>query len=101
MSKRTVHIAGLGVTVGVHTRQRCDWCGELLFEFDAARSEVEPGVTFEEASKGYPTGALVEVEGRNPRVSVVLEHKDGDQLPAGFCGDDEPRIVAVPDVTTP
>ncbi len=65
----------------------------MLFEFDAATAALEPGTSLEDAARGFPAGALVAVEGANPRILTVVEHEDGDPVPAGFCGDDAPRLV--------
>jgi hypothetical protein len=98
---RKVHIAGLQVQVGALLRQRCGWCGELLLDYDLRSIAVEPGTTVEEVTGGFEPGVLLEVQGTNPKSFTVLEHVDGEQIPAGFCGDDgEPRIKLQPPATS-
>lgn len=38
--KPVIHIAGFPVLIGRHGRQRCAWCGELLFEVTG--DEISP-----------------------------------------------------------
>lgn len=96
--QRKIHIAGLQAQVGPLLRQRCAWCGEMLLDYDLRNMAVEPGVTVEEVAGGFEPGALIEVAGVNPRSFGVIEHKDGDNIPAGFCGDERPplRLVEPP-----
>lgn len=89
MSKPVVHIAGQSVQIGPFLRQRCAWCGALLIDLDLSRVMVAPN---EDGTPGaapgeWPAGQLVEVSGSNPRVSRVLEHDDGAQLPPHACID--------------
>lgn len=95
--KRKVHIAGQPAQVGSVVRQRCSWCGYLFHEHDLATMAIHPPPKEDEKlSFEFNPGALVEVEGINPTRTSVIPHVDGDQLPAGFCGDDKPRLKSVP-----
>ena len=92
-----IHIAGQPVQVGSVCRQRCSWCGAVLQEVDLKNVAVHPPpkpgekLVFE-----FEVGRLIKVEGTNPTSYHVLPHNDGDQMPAGFCGDEgKPRLRAV------
>lgn len=94
MSK-VIHIAGAVVKVGAVSRQRCAWCGVMLDELDLRNAawEGDDGPP----PCGFEPLALISVEGVNPTSYGVVEHVDGGQIPAGFCGDadDGPRIKLV------
>lgn len=75
-----IHFAGLEIQVGLVLRQRCDWCGELLIDYDLARIAVPVGQDSRPAT--WPTGTLVLVDGN---VSYTVDHKDGEKLPPGTC----------------
>ena len=92
-----IHIAGAVVKVGSVSRQRCAWCGELLDELDLKNVAVAPNEdgTYDEPPCGFEPLTLIRVDGVNPKSFNSIDHEDGDQIPAGFCGDDEPRLRAV------
>ena len=94
---RTIHIAGAVVQVGSVSRQRCAWCGEMLAELDRNNTAVAPNEdgTYPELTCGFEPLKLISVEGINPTSYGVVEHTDGEQIPAGFCGDDGPRLKVV------
>jgi hypothetical protein len=83
------HIAGLDITVNTRVRQRCGWCGAVLIDDDLAHIMVPVGQ--DATLPRWPVGGLVLIDGN---ASVLVDHNDGDQLPADACG----RID--PDVTT-
>lgn len=92
MSK-VIHIAGAVVKVGAVSRQRCAWCGVMLDELDLRNVAWEGD---NEPTCGFTPLALISVEGVNPTSYSVVEHVDGGQIPAGFCGDEgKPRIALV------
>ena len=69
------HIPGHAITLGGrHMRQRCEWCGKTLLDYDLALVQVQivPG----EEPRGpaqYPVGALVRFDGG---ASFVLNNDD-------------------------
>lgn len=77
-----VHIVGTVVDVGSRTRQCCAWCGTVLLDGDAALGAAEAG--HDPRPPHFPPGVLLLVDGN---MSVVVEHEDGDQLPANACVD--------------
>lgn len=84
-----VHIAGLDVRVGSQLRQRCGWCGAVIIDVNLANI-----MTLEGDEMGYPTwkvGGLVAVDGN---ATYIVEHTDGEQLPAECCGALEPEVTA-------
>lgn len=76
-----IHIAGNDVQVGRHLRQRCAWCGAVLADYALDRIAVLEGQDPRPAT--WPVGDLVAVDGP---LSYVVEHEDGQQLPADACG---------------
>ncbi|HZB28951.1 MAG TPA: hypothetical protein VE465_02175 [Streptosporangiaceae bacterium] len=86
-----IHIAGPDITVGHHLRQRCAWCGATLIDDDLTRLAVPAGQDPRPAT--WTVGALVEVDGDNPRASWVVEHVDGDPLPDNACGALDPAAT--------
>lgn len=84
-----IHIAGPQVRVGDHLRQRCAWCGAALIDYDLTRIAVPEGQDPTPAT--WPGGELVAVDGR---VSYVVEHADGDDLPEGSCALIDPAVTA-------
>ncbi len=91
----TIHIAGFPVRVGNHKRQLCAWCGHRIIDIDVANTAcmgewTEPG--------HYEPNALVRVAGENPVVSSVVEHAEGEPIPAGWCGEEAPRLRLVASV---
>lgn len=90
-----VHIAGLDVTVDDHQhRQRCAWCGAVLFDLDLARVAVPAGQ--DTTPSRWEPGALVAVDGG---MSWVVEDQADSKLPPEACarlphditGHQEPR----------
>lgn len=88
-----IHIAGLDVQVGSHLRQRCSWCGALLIDY--ALDRIAVAVPEDGSDPGGPgtwaVGALVQVEGN---ASWVVDHEDGQPLPAGSCGQLDHEVTA-------
>lgn len=84
-----IHIAGLNVKIEPNLlRQRCAWCGATLLDYDLARIAVPVGQ--DEEPGMWPIGALV---ARDGAVSWIVEHKDGDRLPAGSCALLDPAVT--------
>lgn len=98
----TIHIAGLDVLVGAQMRQRCAWCGEILEDRDLAAERVIVHAPDDTRSldpdgkiidptapyRGWPVGHLIDVTGTPSgagKQMAVLEHRDGDKLPADCC----------------
>ena len=78
----TVHIAGMGVEVPPHYRQRCAWCGAILVEGDLSRMAA---VGEAPTARFFEAGRLVEVAGENPRWAGVLANEVGTPLPSNAC----------------
>lgn len=83
-----VHIAAGAIEVGPLLRQRCAWCGAVLIDYDLARIAVPVGQDPRPAT--WPPGELVAVDGC---ASWVVEHVDGDQLPAAACAQIDPEVT--------
>ncbi len=80
------HVAAQEVTFdGRYQRQRCAWCGAVLIDLDLTNVavQVEPG---EEAKPPgcWPVGALIRVEGVNPKVTAVVG-EPGEKVPDDCC----------------
>lgn len=60
-----------------YLRQRCGWCGDVLIEYDLARTAVPVGTDPMPAT--WPAGALVVVDGH---ASWVVE---AERLPEDAC----------------
>lgn len=83
----TIHVAGFPVRVGYEAKQLCAWCGVTLSDCDY-RNTMQPEGQTGDPFHPFECGKLVEVTKDGPQtLSVVLPHVDGDQMPAGFCGD--------------
>lgn len=83
-----IHIAGEPIQIGTHLRQRCGWCGATLLDYALDRIGVPAG---QDPRPGtWTTGALVAVDGN---ASYVVNHTDGDQLPAEACGTLDPEVT--------
>jgi hypothetical protein len=83
-----IHIAGFPVRVGREARQLCAWCGLMLSDCDYANIAQPEGQTGDPFHP-FEVGVLVDVTKNGPVTqSIVLPHKDGGPMPAGFCGDD-------------
>ncbi|GAB3472381.1 hypothetical protein [Actinophytocola sediminis] len=85
MTTPTIHFAGLPVRIGSRLRQRCAWCDHVLADYDLTRLAAPEGQDPTPAT--WQAGSLVRVEGTSPRVTTLVPHEDGDQLPAGTCAD--------------
>lgn len=80
---RVVHIVGFSVTVGTRTRQLCAWCGEKLYDLDLANVAVFPAPkSGEQIGAKFEIGKLLAREGN---AWWVLDHADGERLPADAC----------------
>jgi hypothetical protein len=93
----TTHIAGFPVRIGRKGRQRCAWCGEMLFEVTGHEmSPARPDGMPEVQSRPWEVGRLVEVTKDGPVTGYVLiPHVDGDELPANACvGPPKLRAIA-------
>lgn len=82
------HIAGSQMQLfGIFLRQRCDWCGIILIEYDLRRVSVPVGQ--DHLPSMYPAGSLVRVD---EHVSAVIENPEiidgGTQLPPDSCAFD-------------
>jgi hypothetical protein len=90
---RKIHIAGLPVRVGAIAMQRCAWCGAVLSDCDYANTM---STSSDDPFTPFSAGHLVEVVFDGPNtVTTLLQHIDGSPMPAGFCGDDGPRLRKV------
>lgn len=83
-----VHVAGMTMVMfGLFMRQRCEWCGVILIEYDLRRVAVPVGQ--DPMPSSWPTGQLVRVDGD---ISAVIEDPeviDGDvKLPMDACAFD-------------
>src|SRR5690606_35565942 len=90
-----IHIVGSLIRVGNLVRQRCGWCGLLLHDVDVRTVAVHPAPEDPEELRralmgGFEPLTLLRVEGTNPVSFDRVEHKDGEHLPAGWCGDTGP-----------
>lgn len=83
------HIAAQHITVNDrYLRQRCGWCGDILIDYDLARTAVPVGTDPTPAT--WPVGALVRVDGP---ASWVIE---GERLPDNSCA--LPAACTCPDI---
>jgi hypothetical protein len=83
-----VHIAGACVYLfGRYIRQRCEWCGIILVEYDLQRVAVPIGQPGEPAH--WEPGSLVRVDGALSASIEDVPRIDGDvQLPMDSCAFD-------------
>jgi hypothetical protein len=91
--REVIHIAGADIQVGSQLRQRCAWCGALMLDYDLNGIAVPEG---QEPRPGtWPPGELVALVGdhREGSASWVVEHVDGEPLPAGACGKLDPVVT--------
>lgn len=78
-----IHIAGLPIRIGHQKRQLCAWCGMFLVVEDLGGLFVMEG----HQVPYWPPGTLLRtVMTEQPYVYTVVEYKDGDAVPAGWCG---------------
>jgi len=84
-----VHIVGTVVDVGTRTRQVCAWCGTLLLDVDRTRGAAE--TRHDPEPPHFLPGELLRVDGN---MSVVVDHKDGDDLPDNACALIVPAVSA-------
>jgi hypothetical protein len=83
-----IHIAGPDITIGPHVRQRCAWCGALLIDYNLDRVAIPVG---QDPLLGlWGGGDLIAVDGN---AKWVVQHADGDPLPAGACGLIDPEAT--------
>jgi hypothetical protein len=75
---KVVHIAGLEVRIGRLMRQRCAWCGVLLWDADLDRDMS----TGRGEPHGWKMNGLVEVDGN---LSGALPHPEDGKLPLNAC----------------
>lgn len=85
---QVTHIAGSCITMfGRYMRQRCEWCGVVLLEYDLARIAVPVGQPGPPAS--WAPGVLVRVDGAlSAEVEPVVEEEAGAthiRLPMDAC----------------
>jgi hypothetical protein len=83
-----IHIAGNDVQVGAKLRQRCAWCGTVLLDYDLDRIAVPEGTDPRPAT--WPVGDLIAVDGS---LSYVVDHEDGQQLPATACANLDAQVT--------
>lgn len=84
-----IHVAGPTITVGSIRRQRCQWCGALIQEYDLARLSrpLEPGEDPESPEPWEPgrwTG-LVAISGTFPVMSRAVPEPEDGKVPEGSC----------------
>lgn len=79
------HIAGSQLNMfGIFLRQRCEWCGIVLIEYDLRLVAVQEG---SDGPSMYPINSLVRVDGH---ISAVIDNPEilpdgGVQLPPDAC----------------
>lgn len=86
------HIVGPALTMdsrsrGRVLRQRCLWCGALVLEVELERVAVQlPADGSPPAPIGtWEPGAVVRLEGTNPKISALVEVGPDDLLPDDTC----------------
>lgn len=86
------HIAGGALVIcGRYMRQRCEWCGIILIEYDLKRTAVHPPTLSEPPAlpAHWPPGKLVRVD---KHISAVIEDPavidEEVQLPPDCCAFD-------------
>lgn len=85
------HIAGLVMHIGPLLRQRCGWCGATLIDEDLSRVMVMISDGREPSVPTWEVGSLVAIDGA---ASYIVDHNDGDQLPADACAQLDPTVTA-------
>lgn len=83
----TVHIVGIPILIGREARQRCSWCGELLFEVTGHEmAPMKADGSPPDPMRPWEPGSLLEVTKTQVCTGYsVVPHVDGDQLPANSC----------------
>lgn len=101
LTQSQCHIVGPALTMnsptrGVVQRQRCLWCGALILEMELDRIAVQipadgsppqPPATWE-------PGAVIRMEGDNPKISSVVEVGPEDRLPDDACANIDYDVTA-------
>lgn len=80
------HIAGAQLHLfGRYLRQRCDWCGVIIIEYDLARVMVPEGQTTGTPAM-WPVGGLIRVDGHmSAEVESVEDEPGVFRLPMDSC----------------
>jgi hypothetical protein len=94
LGRRVVHIAGMPVFFGERfLRQRCAWCGVTLIDYDLAMISVPVGQDPMPSTWGQ--GEVIAVDGpaNGTNASYVVEHEDGQPLPADACARLDPAVT--------
>lgn len=80
-----VHIAGAQLSMfGRYLRQRCDWCGVVIIEYDLTRVQVPVGQDFAPAM--WAVGSMVRVDGHMSAEVEMVEDEPGIiKLPPDSC----------------
>lgn len=88
------HIAGAQMVMfGRYLRQRCEWCGIILLEYDLARVAVPEGTDPMPAM--WTPMALVRVDGHiSAEIVNPAKIEEGIQLPTDCCAFDPTTQVA-------
>lgn len=89
------HIAGVQMVMfGRYLRQRCDWCGVILLEYDRERVATVGLYPVDPAM--WTPGALVRVDGHvSAEIDNPLRTDEGVQLPPDSCAFDPKTQVGV------
>lgn len=89
------HIAGAQLHLfGRYLRQRCDWCGVIIIEYDLARVMVPEGQ--EGTPAMWPVGALIRVDGHmSAEVEAVEDEPGVFRLPMDSCAFDPKTQVGM------
>lgn len=104
------HLAGTAITwAGQFLRQRCEWCGAILVDYDLTltASIVPEGKTEEQARADgdltpatWPVGSFVRVDGDFPQVMTTVEAQPSEedptqtQAPEDSCMRLDPAVTA-------
>lgn len=78
------HFASPGLSIRGHLRQRCEWCGAVLTDYDLSRVAVQdnPDGSPGEPPAGFPAGAIVVVDDHvGFRSSHVIEPEPDPDAP--------------------
>ena len=96
---RVVHITGMAVALGPFRRQRCAWCGEVLFDYDLRNTMVSPNADGSPGEEPMPWKMADLVAHDGPAWFVVPMPPDDEPLPADSCTPkpERPRLSLVKD----